>query len=504
MPNKKFKDILNEIPLEIFLNYYKDNNQEDTMNHFDLSYYNFNNYLRYYNIHKSKEDTFKTKSKTDKQKRNIKLKYLSSKIPLNELHQFYTIENHTVEECLQHFNISNALFFQLLKYYNYHKPQDKHVELSKKSKLEKYGSEGYNNREKAKQTCLELYGVENVSQIPGAMEKAGNSKIQKYGSKNNWNKIKETIIKHYNSLDNFYKNMLDLREKTCLDKYGVSTAIQIPEIKEKARENFKNNFLDKYGVENYFQMPNAKRSNGSINSTINIKFKNYLNLNNIEFREEYWLNRKYFDIKINNYLLELNPGATHNINWSPYNAEKGLDKDYHINKSKLAYNNNFQCICIWDWDDWDKIIKLITPESKVENFIIKEVEIEEAKEFLNNNHIFGYIEDNIRLGIYVNDNLTSILTLEKIEENKYNILRIYNETYLSDLINYFISNYNPSSIYYICNLDKYIPDNFIKLGFKLIDKDYNIYNVHISTNRDVEIYGAGLEYYEWCKNSQIL
>ena len=247
-----------------------------------------------------------------------------------------------------------------------------------------------------------------------------------------------------------------------------------------------------------------KDSSSFKDSKPNTSFKKFLldKIPNIYNNEtEFPLKGRLYDFKVNNYLLEINPTATHNANFNPFNVEKGgLKIDYHIKKSRGAYLSGYQCICIWDWDNWDKIIKLITPEPKVENFIIKEVEIEETKEFLNDNHIFGYIEDDIRLGVYVNNKLISILTLEKIEENKYNILRIYNENYLSDLINYFISNYNPSSIYYICNLDKYIPDNFIKLGFKLIDKDYNIYNVRISTNRDVEIYGAGLKYYKWYKN----
>ena len=255
------------------------------------------------------------------------------------------------------------------------------------------------------------------------------------------------------------------------------------------------------GVENYFQLPDAKRSNSSINSKINIKFKEFLELKNIIFRDGFGLGGKHYDIKINNYLLELNPTATHNINWSIYNKEEGVSKDYHYNKSRIAYNNNYQCIHIWDWDDWDKIIKLISPEDKSNNFSIKEINEEESKEFLESNHIFGYVESNIRIGIYNKENnLISILTLEEIEPNIYNILRIYNENYLPDLINYFINNYNPSSIYYLCNFDKYIPDNFKKLGFELIDKDENIYSVTLNNSNNVEIYGAGLEYYKWCKN----
>ena len=32
---------------------------------------------------------------------------------------------------------------------------------------------------------------------------------------------------------------------------------------------------------------------------------------------------------------------------------------YHFNKSKLAYENGYRCIHIWDWDDKQKVINLL-------------------------------------------------------------------------------------------------------------------------------------------------
>ena len=45
------------------------------------------------------------------------------------------------------------------------------VELIKRTKLEKYGSSTYNNRDKAVETNLEKYGVENVAQLDEIKEK---------------------------------------------------------------------------------------------------------------------------------------------------------------------------------------------------------------------------------------------------------------------------------------------------------------------------------------------
>jgi len=77
------------------------------------------------------------------------------------------------------------------------------IEKSKKTKKEKYGSETYNNRDLAKKTCLERYGVDNAKQSEIA-------------------KLKE--------------------KETCLQKYGVTSYSKTEESKEKHRETFLKNF----------------------------------------------------------------------------------------------------------------------------------------------------------------------------------------------------------------------------------------------------------------------
>ena len=69
------------------------------------------------------------------------------------------------------------------------------------TKLERYGSETYNNQEKLKQTNIQRYGVENVYQSPLIIEKSNKTKLEKYSSETYNNREKAV--------------------ETCLDKYGV-------------------------------------------------------------------------------------------------------------------------------------------------------------------------------------------------------------------------------------------------------------------------------------------
>lgn len=53
------------------------------------------------------------------------------------------------------------------------------MEKKKKTKLERHGSETYNNSEKAKLTSIERYGVENVSCLPENKERQRNKALEK-------------------------------------------------------------------------------------------------------------------------------------------------------------------------------------------------------------------------------------------------------------------------------------------------------------------------------------
>lgn len=122
---------------------------------------------------------------------------------------------------------------------------------------------------------------------------------------------------------------------------------------------------EKYGVD-FYVLTEEYRNNG-INkiSKTNKIFGDLLQRYNIEYIMEFVINDYSYDFYLPNHnlLIEVNPTFTHSVvdnilGWS-------VDKDYHYNKVRTANNNNYQCICIWDWDNKEAIIKAID-ENKLE------------------------------------------------------------------------------------------------------------------------------------------
>lgn len=66
----------------------------------------------------------------------------------------------------------------------------------------------------------------------------------------------------------------------------------------------------------------------------------------------------FYDFKIWNILIELNPYAFHNSTFAPISSAKPKDKLYHYNKCKYAVKNWYKCIMVWDWTD--NLIDMIT------------------------------------------------------------------------------------------------------------------------------------------------
>jgi len=128
---------------------------------------------------------------------------------------------------------------------------------NKKTNLQKYGVENYNNIEKAKETNLKRYGVDNPFKSEEIREKCKETNLKRYGDEyyNNKEKCKETNLKRY-GVDNPFKSeeIIKKCKKTCLEKYGVEDPRTLKEIKEKRISTT----IERYGVEYYSQTDEHK------------------------------------------------------------------------------------------------------------------------------------------------------------------------------------------------------------------------------------------------------
>lgn len=399
-------------------------------------------------------------------------------IDKTELFTTYITENKSVKECCLIFNVGQSMLMRILKHYDIRKPKEAHVKNIKRSKLEHFGDPNYNNPAKRTQTNLQRYGVENQFQRTELFPQIYQVKLDRYGNYNNIEKNFETRAMNYGSVEASYSAQKETYKQTCLKKYGVSNAAKTAEVKQRIASTLKETFIERYGAENYWALPQARRSNGSKNSKANLQFRALLEEHNIPYEIEFLLGGKWFDFKVNNYLIEVNPTATHNSTWGIY-SEEGLSKDYHKQKTAIAASNSYSCIHIFDWDDQNKIIKMLENKSRIyaRECLVKEISVQEAAEYLNQNHLQSYAKDKIRLGLFYKEQLVSIMTFGRPRYNKkyeYELIRYCTTAKViggaEKLLNHFIKYFSPVSIISYCDLSKFTGAVYEKLGFKLARK----------------------------------
>ena len=126
---------------------------------------------------------------------------------------------------------------------------------NKKTSLEKYGNENYNNPDKVKKTKLEKYGNENYNNV----KKIKESKLENHDDKNynNRDKYKETCISKYGVINTYQAvEFYGKIKQTNLEKYGVEDSRTSVFVKEKRKKTK----LERYDDENYNNREKCKQT----------------------------------------------------------------------------------------------------------------------------------------------------------------------------------------------------------------------------------------------------
>lgn len=200
------------------------------------------------------------------------------------------------------------------------------------------------------------------------------------------------------------------------------------------------------------------------------------------------LNNKELDI----YLPDLKLAFEFNgLHW---HSELYKDKNYHLDKTNECGKKGIHLIHIYE-DDWtfkqdivkSRILNLFGKSERIfaRKTKIQEVSYKDSKEFLDMNHLQGNCISKIRLGLYYNNELISLMTFGKLRKNlnstdksnKYELLRFCNKinTYVvggaNKLFKHFVKEHNPHNVIsyadrsWTMNNDKSL---YNKLGFKFI------------------------------------
>lgn len=153
-----------------------------------------------------------------------------------------------------------------------------------------------------------------------------------------------------------------------------------------------------------------------------------------------------------------------------YHSDKFRDSNYHLDKTNDCNDKGIKLIHIFE-DEWK--YKQLIVKSRLLNIIgvtenkiygrkttVKEVSSKEAAIFLENNHIQGKSISKIRLGLYYNNELVSLMTFGSLRKNlgslkkegSYELMRFCNKINTvvvggaSKLLQHFEKNYKPESL----------------------------------------------------------
>ena len=168
------------------------------------------------------------------------------------------------------------------------------------------------------------------------------------------------------------------------------------------------------------------------------------------------------------------------------------DKHYHLDKKKLALDNNYDIFYIWE-DEWlhkrniiESMIKSRANCSDIKIHARKthivELSSRQNKDFFDKNHLQGSTAASIKLGLYYEGELVSAMTFGKNRKvlggvsanSEYELLRFANKLNTnviggaSKLFNFFICQYEPKKIISYANYDISNGNLYIKLGFRFI------------------------------------
>ena len=163
---------------------------------------------------------------------------------------------------------------------------------------------------------------------------------------------------------------------------------------------------------------------------------------------------------------------------------QGKDRKYHIDKTNSCKESGYELIHIFEhqWKNKQEIVKDIIKKrlGLVENKLfarkcqLREVETNEARTFLEENHLQGYANATYKIGLYYDNELVSIMTFGKSRYDKkvdWELIRFANKLGTnvlggaSKILKYFRTNYKGSLVSY-CDISIFSGNLYKQLGFE--------------------------------------
>lgn len=381
----------------------------------------------------------------------------------------------------------------------------------KETNLEKYGDVSHNRSEivkiNKKETFLKKYGVSCYLNSEVQKEKSKIKKLEKFGNLNNHGKLKNTFLEKYNTdhpskVKEFKDKRIKNYKKTIINKILLKYD-NIGMIKadfdndkftfncEKGHQFEINRNLLKNRIKYHTLLCTICNPISSHISGQEILFNNYIEE---IYKKEILLNNKNIinPMELDIYLPELK--LAFEFNGVYWHNELHRENNYHFNKTEFAEKHGIKLIHIYE-DDW--IYKQNIIKSRIRNLLgksekiyarkcnIKEVfDNKLIKDFLDKNHLQGNINSKIKIGLFHQDELVSLMTFGNLRRSMgqktiygfYELLRFCNKLNTtviggsSKLFKYFLDKYNPLEVISYADRSWSQGDLYEKLGFNKIHK----------------------------------
>jgi len=328
---------------------------------------------------------------------------------------------------------------------------DPNISEIRKNSCKKVDVESANK--KRSNTMKELYGVEYNSQRTKVKEILSASKLKN---------VNDVALKHLEDYDWMINEYID-NQRTLVD---IAEELNV----------FYGTVRD-YCIKHGFEI--RQRTNYSLQEKELGQFLNSLNIEYISDRTV--LNGKEIDllVKDKNLGIELN-----GVYWHSYNRFESMqEKNNHLQKTLDCISSGITLMHIWDieWIDKKEIVKSMISSRLgfsrriyARNCIIKIVDTNQTKLFLNQNHIQGFTGSTVNLGLYHDEELVMLITFGKPRFNKeydWELIRMATKNGInvvggaSKLLTNFRNNYTGSII---CYADRRFGEGgvYSKIGFK--------------------------------------
>lgn len=322
--------------------------------------------------------------------------------------------------------------------------KEKFREKSKKAFQRKYGVDHHTKTkeyiEKRKSTSLDRYGVENTFELVKNRKSFFNTEKGKdwLRSANNEGSLHLSKAREAKLLskvnDESFAKIIISRNKDQFIEYIHQTASKIssPNRISISREiglstSYLNKLFRDYDMEDLY-LSDYGKSNGESEVADYVRSLGFDIIQN----DRKILDGKEIDILVPDKSLAI---EFNGVYW--HSEGSGKDRKYHLSKTDKCESLGYQLLQIYDteWDDnvkqkiWKSIIKAklgcIKNKIYARNCSIKKIKPSVSREFLDQNHLDGFVGAEYHFGLYHKDRLVSVISFGKsrFNRNEYEVIR---------------------------------------------------------------------------------